>query len=75
VKRNVGWTLRAKGEKEMGNTVIFDESKLKDGSLYCFSGIVFKDHQTFFQIENLLNNEPLAKIGMQRIFLIRSLHL
>jgi hypothetical protein len=38
----------------MGNTLILDESKIGDGSLFCFAGIVYKDQATFLQIESVL---------------------
>ena len=35
----------------MNNFLVLDESKLSDGSLYCFAGVLFKDVETFFQSE------------------------
>ncbi|AEJ19915.1 DUF3800 domain-containing protein [Gracilinema caldarium] len=38
----------------MGNTLILDESKVGDGSLFCFAGILYKDQTTFLQIDSIL---------------------
>jgi hypothetical protein len=38
----------------MGNTLILDESKVGDGSLFCFAGILYKDQETFLRIESIL---------------------
>ncbi len=38
----------------MGNSLILDESKVGDGSLFCFAGILYKDQTTFLQIESIL---------------------
>jgi hypothetical protein len=39
----------------MGNVLVLDESSIQDGSLFCFAGIVFKDHYCYEYLRNKLD--------------------